>query len=600
MDNNIGSKREQFDSEAAEIRGIIYSLINDGNLDVAKQVLEQYLLINPMDPEIGNMKNLIYTEGSDTKANDFEVPEEYGILNGIETIFVLAGIIFKRVGSIDSALRKIKLMEDRWGYRPLILTCIHNIENRQARTWLETAFGDDQITLNPGTRMINVYEHFQKSYAEGLENIAVYTRADDGTRYVEKAENVYEVYDENKLVRKEYYNGYAGSLRMKSFYDDDGNRCMDMIYDDWGYLNYTREYNTDINDLQGEKYYTTDGDLCLESFYRQTKDGKDHIMEKLIHYDSQGNIIGEYESSADLAAVYLDQIMRNDKFYILMVEDGLMSTAATKLNPERKNVAKCEIVHNIFLSDAYDLKSEPQKYYDYLCRNHQKFDGIVMLTQDAKNDFQKLYGNPEKVFVIPHPYPYDIHKVDYETRDNRKVVIVSRLNHTKMVDVSVDIFAMVLKAVPDLKLEIYGRGDEEEKLRKQIKKLGIENSAFLMGYTDDPLSTFKGAAMFMMTSWAEGFGMTLMESICNGCPAFAFDIKYGPSEIIIDGQTGFLVPRFNKEIFAKKMIEFFSNEDLQREMSENCYADVGRFSTDKFMENWFDMTETLYKRHGDK
>jgi len=594
MINNIGSTKEQFENEAVEIKKIIYELINSGNADTASQLLEQYSLLNPTDPEINDIENMIKSEGVYTTAGDIDLPDEYDILNNIETVFVLTGIIFKRVGSIDSALRRIKLMEDKWGYKPLILTCAHNIDNRQARMWLATA-GADQVTINAGTRMLNVYEYFQKSYAEGLENIAVYSKTDDGTRYVEVSDNVFEVFDGDILVRKEYYNGNAGSLRMVSFYDND-KRMKDMIYDDWGYLNHVREFDPESGILKCEKFYTTGGELVIEALHTKRENDEEDTMEKLLVYDDAGNITREFTDNAELVALCLEQIMCDEKFYLFIVEDDNMAKAVATLGDSKKNTALCEVVHNIFLNDAYDLSSQPQRFYTYLCEHHKKYDGIIMLTEDSRKDFQKLYGKTCNIFVIPHPYPYEINKVDFNERDSKKAVIVSRLNITKLVNMSIDIFSLVVKEVPDAILEIYGRGDEEENLKEQIKHLGLENNVFMRGYTDDPLATYKTAALFMMTSLAEGYGMTLMESICNGCPAFAFDIKYGPSEIIQEGYTGFLIPRFNKEKFAKKMIEYFMDEKMQKEMSNNCYNDVQRFSTDRFLENWFNMTEALYRQ----
>jgi poly(glycerol-phosphate) alpha-glucosyltransferase len=96
-----------------------------------------------------------------------------------------------------------------------------------------------------------------------------------------------------------------------------------------------------------------------------------------------------------------------------------------------------------------------------------------------------------------------------------------------------------------------------------------------------------------MTSFAEGFGLGVSESVCNGCPAMAFDIKYGPSDIIKDGETGFLIPRFDKNLYASKLTELLKDVELQRTMSENCYADAERFGTEAFLESWRGMTEYL-------
>jgi len=585
MSGNQDSAHVLFEQEAASIRSIIYDLINGGNTEAAKQVLEQYSLLNPTDPELITIKSMLYFDGS-AKAVEAAIPDEYGILNGIETVFILSGIITRRTGYIDSVLRKIKLMEDMWNYKPLLLTCIHNIDNHQALTWLKTADGD-QASIGANTRIQNVFEYFQGSYAEGLSNIAVYAPVDDGNRYVEVSDGVFEVYANDVCIRKEHYSGYAGSLRMVRHYSGE-KKVSDTFFDEWGYLNYVREYDPKDENRFGDKYYTTGGDLCIEAFYECKDDGCRE--ELLVVYDTDGKALKKCKGSAELAAFFLEKIITDDKFYLLVVEDGLMSKAATMISSGRKNVAKCAVVHSIFLNDAYDLKSDPQMYYKYLCENHKEFDGIVMLTDSAREDFLSIYGERENIFVIPHPYPYEISQPDFKERDPLKAAIVARLDPLKQVVFAVDIFSDVVKEVPEAKLEIFGRGSEEENIRKRIKELGLESNITFMGYTDEPLSAFRSAALSIFTSAAEGFGLTLVESICNGCPAFAFDIKYGPSEIIIDGQTGFLIPRFDKELFARKLLEFFKDEKMRQKMSENCYADTKRFSTDKFMDNWFDMT----------
>jgi poly(glycerol-phosphate) alpha-glucosyltransferase len=592
MGNNPNPARAEFEKEAASFKRIIYEMIENGQMDMVAQLLEQYTLLNPSDPDIKAFKDMLNPGGVAPVNEKKEIPEEYGILNGIETVFILSGLIFKRVGYIDSVLRKIKLMEDKWNYKPLILTCLHNVDQKQALTWLRTA-SSDQVTVSAETRVLNVYDYFQKSYAEGLENKAVYSSDDDGTRRVEVSTNTYDVFASDVLVRQEFFTGYAGALRLVRYYED-GKKVKDNIYDDWGYLNSVRVFDPMYEDRYTVNYYTTSGYICIEALYMIINDASE--LDKLIVYDEFGSIIAECADNAELAAFCLEQLMSDEKFYILVVEDGLMSKAATTIDKSKKNFARAIVVHNIFLSDAYDPSSEPQKYYKYLCENHSKFEAVIQLTQEARDDFGRIFKSKQNTFAIPHPYPYEISKVSFDKRDHKKAVIVARLDIVKQIEAAVDIFSMVVKELPDLKLEIYGRGPDEENIKERIKKYGLENNVLLMGYTDDPLAVFRTAALFMMTSWAEGFGLTLAESICNGCPAFAFDVKYGPSEIVTDGYTGFLFPRFDKKKYAAKLIDYFKDADLQKAMSENCYTDAPRFGTDKFLENWFNMTEALHNR----
>jgi poly(glycerol-phosphate) alpha-glucosyltransferase len=90
----------------------------------------------------------------------------------------------------------------------------------------------------------------------------------------------------------------------------------------------------------------------------------------------------------------------------------------------------------------------------------------------------------------------------------------------------------------------------------------------------------------MHTSNIDGYPLSLIESICNGCPVFAYDIKYGPSDIINNGETGYLIPRENADVFAMKLIHYFKSPDTQRRFSENAYADYQRFGSPAFLNAW--------------
>ena len=578
--NNVGSAKEQFDSEADALKQIIYEFIDSGHILMAAQVFEQYSLLNPTDPDLDEIRNVLYPQGNETVKQ--EIPDEYKILNDIETIFILSGIITKRTGYIDSVLRKIRLFEENWNYSPILLTCIHNIDHRKALTWLRTAFGG-QIALSADTRVLNVYEYFQNSYADGLENKAVYRDNDK---------------DEPSSRSKKYYTGYMGSLRTECFFDENGNTAKELIYDDWGYLNCVYEYSKVSMDIYDAMYFTTDGRLCIKAAYRY--DTYDKIPKMKIElYDDDGNVAAQCNSNAELAAICLDEIASEQKFNMLVVEDGLMSKAATDFVKGKKRAAACEVIHSIFLNDANDKKSGPQQYYEHLCNNFNKFDAVITLTDAARLDFEEIHKiSPDtkpSMFVIPHMYPFDVDRIDFEQRDKRKAVIVARLDTNKQIGSAVEIFLRVVEQLPDATLEIYGRGPREDDIRAQIKNLGLEKNVFLMGFTDEPLAVFNKGVLSMMTSAAEGFGLTIMESICNGCPAFSFDIKYGPSDIISEGKTGFLIPNYDGTMYAEKIVEYLKDENMQQVMSENCYNAAGKFGKDKFLENWYNMTDFVYR-----
>ena len=82
MVENSGSTQAQFQQEAASIKGIIFDMINGDNLDMAKQILEQYTLLNPTDPDIKTIKSMLYPEGLSETEKDSEIQEERNWANG--------------------------------------------------------------------------------------------------------------------------------------------------------------------------------------------------------------------------------------------------------------------------------------------------------------------------------------------------------------------------------------------------------------------------------------------------------------------------------------------------------------------------------------
>ena len=63
MSDGSGSAREQFEREAAALKQIIYEFIDGGHIIMAAQVLEQYALLSPDDPDLDEIRALLYPGG---------------------------------------------------------------------------------------------------------------------------------------------------------------------------------------------------------------------------------------------------------------------------------------------------------------------------------------------------------------------------------------------------------------------------------------------------------------------------------------------------------------------------------------------------------
>ena len=90
-----------------------------------------------------------------------------------------------------------------------------------------------------------------------------------------------------------------------------------------------------------------------------------------------------------------------------------------------------------------------------------------------------------------------------------------------------------------------------------------------------------------MTSHFEGFGMVLAEASSYALPCVAFDVKTGPSDIIENGKSGFLVADNDLQGYANKLMLLMCDENLRFNFGTKAKQVVSeRFSKNAVMKMW--------------
>jgi glycosyltransferase involved in cell wall biosynthesis len=91
-----------------------------------------------------------------------------------------------------------------------------------------------------------------------------------------------------------------------------------------------------------------------------------------------------------------------------------------------------------------------------------------------------------------------------------------------------------------LRLVILGDGEERAALEESIKSHKLESSIFLPGWVDDPIPYLHLSDLLILSSDYEGFGLVILEALSVGVNVVSTNCKTGPSEILKDGELGFL------------------------------------------------------------
>jgi len=231
------------------------------------------------------------------------------------------------------------------------------------------------------------------------------------------------------------------------------------------------------------------------------------------------------------------------------------------------------------------------KYFRWnMDRQVSRLEALVVLTSQDKNDWEHLLP----VYVIPNSYPF--YPETPSNCGNKQAIIVGRYNSAKGYDYLIDAWREVHKSYPDWIINIFGSGEYEEMVRKQINDNGLQDVIIMNNPTDHIMEEYLKSSIYVMSSVFEGFAMVLLEAMACGLPCVSFDCPYGPRNVITDGEDGFLVDYLNSEALAKSICKLIEDEKLRKQMGQNGRKNVLSYSRETIMPQWVSLFESIINK----
>jgi glycosyltransferase involved in cell wall biosynthesis len=120
-------------------------------------------------------------------------------------------------------------------------------------------------------------------------------------------------------------------------------------------------------------------------------------------------------------------------------------------------------------------------------------------------------------------------------------VMVGRLSPEKDVATLLRAAALVAPQCPSFALEIAGNGPCLADLNRLASDLGLGDRVRFLGEVRDIPALLARASLFVLPSMTEGISLTLLEAMARGLPVVATRVGGNP-EVVVDGETGLLVP----------------------------------------------------------
>ncbi len=142
---------------------------------------------------------------------------------------------------------------------------------------------------------------------------------------------------------------------------------------------------------------------------------------------------------------------------------------------------------------------------------------------------------------------------------------VSRLAWKKAIRHLVQATPRLLESAPEARVVIAGDGPLRAELEAEAAALGVRDRVLFLGSVEDTVGLMAAFDVFVLPSIVEGMSNALLEAMAAGRPVVATDVG-GNSEVVVDGETGFLVKSGDASQLAAAMVKLIEAPEMAAEM----------------------------------
>lgn len=220
---------------------------------------------------------------------------------------------------------------------------------------------------------------------------------------------------------------------------------------------------------------------------------------------------------------------------------------------------------------------------------------IITLTNQDRLNYIKKYNMKSNMVDVIYNWIVPVDVVEKYSINSKKIITVGRFDRQKGYDYLSKVAISVLSKHPNWEWDIFGDGDEiiKEALREELKAGGVLSRVHFKGNVKGTENIYPKHGIYVMTSRYEGLPLVLLEAKQYGLPIVSFDCSTGPSEIVLDGENGYLVDNFDIEEMSNRICDLIENEELRVSFSKNSMKDTEKFSKEKILQQWINLIEEI-------
>lgn len=178
-------------------------------------------------------------------------------------------------------------------------------------------------------------------------------------------------------------------------------------------------------------------------------------------------------------------------------------------------------------------------------------------------------------------------KNDYSFSNNFTIVHIGRFCEVKNHIGLIRAFDLFHRKYPNAKLCLIGKGELQQEIEACVNKLGMSDAVDFLGSQDDVYPFLSRSDVFVLSSFAEGIPMTLIEAMGTGLPIVATAVGGVPD--MLENGTNALLCEVDEEKIAECFERYYLDEQLREQHGKAALERSKAFSAEEMAVKYLEI-----------
>lgn len=354
------------------------------------------------------------------------------------------------------------------------------------------------------------------------------------------------------------------------------------------------EYQAAGNSAHTVRHYLRqDGSVYLTDTKRPNLKTPKTITRRLELIDASGATFSTFSSASELYRHWLAELVEQGPTDLIVDSKTSARFISDFEHPNAVKIYNFHSTHIVAGADA--LSGNLTAHHAPLIEKSEKWDALTFLTESQRNIFVQRFGTSTYTQVIGNPVDGPEICPAFENRNRNKVVHIGRLTAGKNIGEVIEVVRAVAEKGIPVTLDLIGDGVQRAALEEQVNAAGMNHIVTFRGHVDTVAQELAEASVLLLCSKFEGQSLAILEAQASACVPVAYDVNFGPRDVITKDLNGFLVPFMDRERAADAVARLLTDDRLFQSMSAKAFEISKEHTSDAIFAQWIKQLDIAWE-----